>query len=219
MDRYCIYSYSWNDFFLGVSGIPLKFSFFMNRRVIDIVIIPPKEILDLCIEQNNVDFEKNLVPIKFSKNDFIPHLSLFMGVLSSLQEDMVKKEMKQITKTFSGLDLCIPRIENNWIYLEKTDDLQTLQKNIAKNIEPHVTHDAQNSDFFVDENEVITPDCYPWVNNFFTDYSFDNFVPHITTWSKTPFSINLPLSFKAERIALCHVGKFNTCRKILWENT
>jgi len=190
----------------------------MNRKVVDIIIIPPEKILKLCIEKNNADFENNLVPVQFSEKDFIPHLSLFMGVMSPSEESLIFQKLEKITEEFSKIHLSISHIKNNWMFINNTPELNSLQTKIAKNIELYVSHDAISTDFFLDENEEISPDCYPWVNNFFTDYSFEKFSPHITTWTQTPFECPLPLSFQADQIALCHVGRFNTCRNILWKS-
>jgi hypothetical protein len=54
-----------------------------------------------------------------------------------------------------------------------------------------------------------------WINGYFKNSSFENFKPHITTGFGKIDSVVLPIYFNASKLAICHLGNFCTCRKIL----
>jgi 2'-5' RNA ligase len=58
-----------------------------------------------------------------------------------------------------------------------------------------------------------------WVREFRRESSFDRFVPHITLGhASTPPQVE-PMEFTATTIAVCHLGRFCTCRRVIrvWE--
>jgi hypothetical protein len=67
----------------------------------------------------------------------------------------------------------------------------------------------------------VHPASVEWVNRYRTAAAFDRFSPHITIgigrFGEERERPRLPLSGVASRLALCHLGDYCTCRKILFE--
>ena len=56
-----------------------------------------------------------------------------------------------------------------------------------------------------------------WVKDFVRTKILENYHPHITLGMGVLLGLNLPISFIASRLALCHLGTHCTCKKILTE--
>lgn len=56
-----------------------------------------------------------------------------------------------------------------------------------------------------------------WVRNFRSHAGYRNFEPHITLGIGTPPAFPGAFDFTADRVALCHLGRFCTCRRVIKE--
>jgi hypothetical protein len=54
-----------------------------------------------------------------------------------------------------------------------------------------------------------------WVREFRRESSFDRFTPHITLGHASDPPFVEPLDFVATTIAVCHLGRFCTCQRII----
>lgn len=77
-----------------------------------------------------------------------------------------------------------------------------------------LTSDVAEKMFF---DPPIRPGSIEWVRNYRDKHSHGAYHPHITISVGGVPNVNLdfPISFVATRLALCHLGNGNTCRKIL----
>ncbi|HSK10000.1 MAG TPA: 2'-5' RNA ligase family protein [Vicinamibacterales bacterium] len=56
-----------------------------------------------------------------------------------------------------------------------------------------------------------------WVATYRDEHALANFLPHVTVGHGTGAGPVEPFSFRADRLAVCHLGRFCTCRVILHE--
>ena len=161
----------------------------MHRQAIDIVILPSGNLLDLSFELNKRAFESGNAVELLRKDDFMPHLSILMGVV---EHDKLPKLIKQLEKNIPKdiqIQLKLSANQDNWMHFEKTDSLMELHKSLYREIDPMVQHSAEDEDFY----------------------------RHITVGTPpNTEDIPLPQYFTESHIALCALGRYNTCRKILW---
>ena len=61
----------------------------MAKIAIGVAIIPPDEILNLCIQINQEAFKNNKGRFRISKTDFIPHISLALGCIDEKNIDEI----------------------------------------------------------------------------------------------------------------------------------
>ncbi|MCB9798932.1 hypothetical protein H6758_04375 [Candidatus Nomurabacteria bacterium] len=188
-----------------------------TQKAISIVLIPPPEIINDCTQKNRKDFEGGFMPISLGADDFIPHITLFMGIAYEPSIAHISAILDKLSQKHLPIKLEPTKVAKNWMFFKKTPTLLDFQQSIANEVEPLVHHKALADHYFTDPEDIITPDCFPWVEKFYYAHSFENFAPHITTWS-TYEGPPPNTSFVAADLALCHMGKYNTCRRILWKN-
>lgn len=189
----------------------------MSKLAIDIVLLPPDEVMDVCIKIN-----PNL-----NKIDRIPHISLLMGVTTENEIENIKEKIKKIANT-APLKLEIPELvffqrpdgtTNCYFKIKKDDNIQSLHETIIEQVSPELLYDASLEMFYKDKNETLDQLSTFWVNKFLKEFSLENFNPHITLKTSQAEYNNLPIKFTTTRLAICQLGNYCTCRKILYETS
>ena len=87
------------------------------KKAIDIVLLPPEEIMDLAIGLNKPWVKGIDDEIALDKKTCLPHITLAMGLIEPDQIATVEKAMRGIAQQFSPLSLKI--IAANTLNLEK----------------------------------------------------------------------------------------------------
>jgi len=184
----------------------------------DVVLLPPEDIQYICIAQNKLATRPVEPPILLGKNDYIPHISLFMGVVDENKIGEMIERLESLTNLLP-LKLEISGAENHTdskiphygFKIKKTLELQQLHEKIMSLLKVYLTQTATEEMFYQNGNP-------KWVNGFKKKYSGPNFDPHITLWSTKVSYDKYPLKFNTSTLALCHLGRGNTCRRVLWKN-
>jgi 2'-5' RNA ligase len=185
----------------------------MAKIAIDVVLLPPEEIMDQAIEINKKLKDD---PIQLNKKNCLPHISLCMGLMDQKDFEKIKKILLDISKDFSGLNLNINKIcnEKKSFKILYNEQLQKLHEKIMINLSPYLTYDAKVEHCFSPPN-VVEKTLF-WINNYKKNHP-ENFDPHITLGRNDVEEKDLNLNFVSSRLALCHLGNYCTCRKILYE--
>ena len=103
------------------------------------------------------------------------------------------------------------------MFVAKNNKLLTeLHIKIMKQFEHLVSYDVTPEDFY-DKN--VRNRTVAWVRDFKQNAAFDNYFPHITLGTSQQVDRQEALNFMANRLAICHLGEYNTCRKILFETS
>ena len=191
----------------------------MAKIAIDVVLLPPKEIIEKSIELNRkyADEEQQLHP-----DDYVPHISLCMGAIK--EEDLAKAKdiLKQIAKDFSNIHLTAKirtytsgnQKDSFEFIFEKNTELQSLHEIIMKRLHPLLPYDITSEMFFQPPPPRDTD--IAWVKDYPGNSSFDKFHPHITLGYGIPdLSDNESFTFTASVLAVVQLGKCGTCRKII----
>ncbi len=201
---------------------------------VDFVLIPPKEIITKIIKLNRkLKRDYNDTRIVLDKEKCFPHISLLMGILPEENLPLAQKILTQIDLTAQRINLSLTNLVSEDIpakdrtlkiagfELSKSGLLYKLHEDILKKIRPYlleknISKEMMYGSFEIDEKD--TPWMFPYIKNFKKNSSGKKFNPHITIGDgevKKPDY--LPLSFTADRLAICHLGNYCTCRKILIE--
>lgn len=195
----------------------------MKKLAIDIVLLPPDEIMDIAIELNKPWVKGVDDEIALSKTKCFPHITLVMGVISINQIQEVKVGIEKIAKTFSPFSLQITSIETtnrpdgrkiSSLIINKDPTLQQLHETVMDKLVPLFTYDDVSKDMFYRPPPVNRIPQY-WVKGYVKTSVRKKYHPHITLGLGVPDNIDLPISFKVSKIALCHLGNYCTCRDIL----
>ncbi|HBU07244.1 MAG TPA: hypothetical protein DEB09_04130 [Candidatus Magasanikbacteria bacterium] len=186
----------------------------MSKIAIDIVLLPPDDIMDICIDINP----------KLNHLDRLPHISILMGVLDDTNIEDVEQTISKID--FKKLELEISKLvffqrpdntTNCYFKIKRDEEIEILHEKLIKAVSPILSYNASMDMFYKDKDEILNPLSTFWVNKYLDKFSLENFNPHITLKTDRAEYNNLPIKFTATRLALCQLGDLCTCRKILWE--
>jgi 2'-5' RNA ligase len=193
-----------------------------NVTAVDIVILPPREISELAVSLS----EKIDGPYVLNFENRFPHMTLAMAYVEDLEE--VKAAVAKIASAIEPFEVNVAGLINkegkmrnynnsSSIKIENSSDLSNLQIKVFDSLS-RVNNIGEAGAFFADKGEVIRSAAIDYVKNFKEKKSGNNFWPHITLGlGSKPFSTNvdIPKGFEASEIALCQLGNFCTCRKVL----
>jgi len=194
----------------------------MAKIVIDVVLLLPEEIMDLAIEKNKEILKNDQDKIILNKKSCLPHISLLMGVIDEEHLPAINEILEKIAEEFKPLELTITNInifelpdgdKSSDLKLDLTEEIEKLQKEIYDKLKDYIRYDA-NSQMFFNPDEMGLGDD-DWVNSFVNNQVGEKFTPHITTGIGEPSPIEEKIKFTASKLALCHLGSYCTCRKVL----
>jgi len=199
-----------------------------NKIAVDVVLLPHNEIMDKAIEVNQAlikTFDKKII---LNKENCLPHISLAMGCIKKDDIPEMDTVLKDITEKFSPITLTISDIRTETIptgekvsgfEIVKTKDLQLLHETVMNKLSPYFTYDVSLDMIYTLPNQQVEEGTTHWIKNYPKESSFERFSPHITIGigdaaSKTR-GLKFPIQFTASKLALCHLGNYCTCRKIV----
>ncbi len=183
-----------------------------HHLAVDVVLLLPPVITDLAIRYNQM-LKQSDKKIILNKIDYLPHISLDMGVVDSEDISHIKNNLQLIADQLLPMSLTIGGMYKNTtcgFSIENSSGLQELQEQVIRTMTPFHKLKATPDMFYPDENDIdqMTID---WINNY-AEKSHD---PHVTLGFADPPSFDTPIHFTVTSLALSHFGKYGTCRKIL----
>jgi len=197
----------------------------VGKIAIDIVLLPPDNIMDLSVKINSEMIKRFEPEQVLNKETCIPHATILMGVVDEQNLGEVKSILEEISKKFSALNLTIVKDYDSGrpngdrgstcFEIEKTEELMRLQEEIVEKCKPFLSYDGTVEMLF-NPPEVNKLSLH-WVNGFLQNSVGESYTPHITLGLGDVEGVDYPIKFRASRLAVCHLGNFCTCRKILGE--
>jgi 2'-5' RNA ligase len=192
---------------------------------VDAVLLPSDEVADEAIRINRELLKNTESDYVLTPTDRIPHLSLVMGSLRPKSIPEVSRLLQEIASItppielyFSGIGVRINPIGEPiaTLTVERAAALRSLHEEISRALSPHLAEDAAAEGFIGYPD--VKPSSVAWVKDYRIAASFERFSPHITLGIGRPDTSISPLrQGRAERLALCHLGNYCTCRKVLFE--
>lgn len=194
----------------------------MSKFAIDIVILPDTKMTDKAVWVSKLQSEKFNDKILLNNENCLPHISLAMGVIDESDIEEASRILNKIAIQFEALKFEASRYYNNItpkgnivseFTIKKTDDLYNLHVLIMEELEHLLTHDATVS--MVYSPPTVEEITLHWIKGFPENSSFKNFKPHITLGFGQIENVTTPIAFTSDTLALCHLGNYCTCKKIL----
>lgn len=174
---------------------------------VDLVILPDASLSAWAIAANHTLADRRL---PLGEGSGLPHVSLAMGVIA---EDEIERVVRAVEALEPSSPPLIP-IEVDAssgvsvLRLERTPELMALHE-AAMAIELSNEVDASMLVGPPDERAVA------WIRTYRDKAAFERFDPHVTigvgALAPTPFAPRYPPG----RLAVCHLGPFCTCRRVL----
>lgn len=183
-----------------------------DSLAVDIVILPPDEVMDRAIALNK-EYESRFT---LNKKDHLPHITLSQAIIKKSDLKKIEVKLETIASTFKPLKLSASLANSSGFTLEvhKSPRLKNLHVTVMDKLKDLVSYDAKAEHFYDDP---VSDKTVAWVCNFLTNSAYDKYYPHITLSISGPVDLKETMDFTATRLVLCHLGDYNTCRKILFE--
>jgi 2'-5' RNA ligase len=194
----------------------------MSRLAVDIILFPSSLMADRVIEVNRELVRQYGEKIVLNRLQCFPHISLCMGVL---EEKTIPVVSKILTKTGNGippLNLTATGLTAHLdskgeiisgFEIKTTQELQLLHETIMKELARFLNYEVTKEMLFTPPP--VSDSTLRWIKTYPEKSAFKNFRPHITAGFGEALPVELPIGFIASKLALCHLGNFCTCRKIL----
>lgn len=181
--------------------------------------------MDICRSINNSLWQQTKQGYRFD-DTHIPHTSLFQCFIQPQHLDALNEKLQRLVVetppfifTITGIDIeSLPgNIAYSGFLLSLDEKLKKFQHAVDEAVHPfEVAGDA--SSFIADSDENILQLSVNWVTGFRQHHPDGaHYQPHISLGVGKVKPLEHPIDFTASRFAVCHLGNFNTCRKILFE--
>jgi len=195
-----------------------------DKIAIDVVLIPPDNIIQYAIDINKTFPETSAENYVLDAKTCIPHITLLMGLITREQIPEVGRKLGELAKKFSALNLTITHSKSSTrpdgkvlsgLEIERTPELQKLHEAICDEMASVFTYDGVTKEMFFTPPPVNEVPMF-WVSGFAKTSVREKYKPHITLGMGEPKKEITPVQFNASKLALCHLGTYCTCRDVLW---
>lgn len=185
-----------------------------SSLAIDIVLLPPPEISAKAIALSDKLASQYGELLHLNPVDRLPHISLLMGVMDQKDIDQVAPILRD-SMAFLPMELEILGLDSGpsstGLAIKPIPQIREMQQFLIAKLSPLLNYNPKPEMF----DDTPTQNDLKWVKNFLS-YSQTDFNPHITVGpSSQKVRYETPEAFKASTLALCHLGNYCTCRKIL----
>lgn len=186
---------------------------------IDVAILPPPSISRRAIALSAALPRSESLGLLLG-DDVLPHITLTQHFVPGDRVDEIVDRAGSALAGFEPLRLKVTGAGRGrssvWMAVEPTPKLSEMHRLLMERL-----HDFERTGgtpaAFVDGD--ARPGDVEWVAGFRRNSSYEAFTPHITLGHAATLPLVEPVSFEATTIAVCHLGRFCTCRRILrqWE--
>lgn len=206
----------------------------MTKIVVDVALLFPANLEKKLIKINH-SLKRDYSPAKIYLNEenCFPHISLLMGVIDESQLEGIAKKLDYLASKFNPPKLNINNIELetlptkdkevyiSGISLKKNSLILELHRSVVENLKEFLSEGEINERMMYASIEIDakdTPWMFQYIQNFLKNSSYEKFNPHITIGDGVlKKQRGTPKGLTASRIAICQLGNYCTCRKILYE--
>jgi 2'-5' RNA ligase len=196
-----------------------------GHYAVDIAILPPPEVSERAIALSAA------LPVHESQGlllgaDRLPHITLTQQFvpLTALElfiervQELMAREPLPLRVTGGGKGS-----NSVWMSIERAAPLVRLHEQLLQATQALEVTSGDASAFLEDACPFEAPVAQRrardrdvrWVREFRRESSFDRFTPHITLGHASDPPFVEPMDFTATTIAVCHLGRFCTCRRII----
>jgi len=185
---------------------------------VDVAILPPPDVMARAIACSAALPRNGSDGLQLDAAH-LPHITLTQQFVRYEDLDGVYAEIDEVLEAQSPLRLRITGSGQSgntlWMAVERTPELLDLHERMMKALK-NLERTGGSHHAFLDGTGRIA-DVH-WVGGFRQEAAFGAFTPHITVGHGQLPKVE-PMAFEATAIAVCHLGRFCTCRRVLraWE--
>ncbi len=185
---------------------------------VDAVLLPPPDVMEKAVEINRRLAESaDNNDIILDKETCLPHITLAMGCLMEDDLRRIDDILRGIAASFPPVRLKTIRLkgEEASMRIEKSRDIELLHEIVMIRLSPFFSYKVTEDMLYGGHEEEINEITFDYIRKFPTRSSFENYVPHITVGRSNAGIEIAPFDLVSGNLALCHLGNFCTCRKVL----
>lgn len=182
---------------------------------VDVALLPSQTVMDELIGLIQYDPGS---PILLNSHNCLPHVTLAMGVIDEDDIAGFKEALSGFDQEAKSLKLTAERtntyVADNGKHLSEvsiklTDELHDFRSQVVTALRPMFGNEEPTTDMFYSPPAVekITT---KWVLKF-----GEEFRPHITLGEGQVKALDRPMMFYPRKLALCQLGNYCTCRRVL----
>lgn len=186
---------------------------------LDVAVLPPADVTRKAVEISAT------LPAGESQglvldSEHIPHITLMQLFARRNELDDVFTRVEETTRSTPRLALRVTGAGQGassvWMAVEKTPPLVELHEQLMEALRG-LERPGGSTGAFLDEDSRLRDVL--WVDAYRLKSSFHHFTPHITLGHGSEPPVVAPFAFDADTVAVCHLGRFCTCRRVLrrWE--
>ncbi len=201
---------------------------------IDVLLTLPEDVYDQAIQLNRAILDDN--PNNFTLDEnHIPHITLLQCYVQESDLPKIEKLLSGLYQTIANETLWADHLqyaEDNEesfasIGIKKSESLLELHKKTIALLEPYILPKGSQKAYVQNaDGSPIDKFTMDYVPKFVSDYSYENFNPHISLGvAKTSVLDSLEqhnfraVKFHASSISVYQLGNFGTARKLLWKES
>lgn len=190
----------------------------MNELIaLDVAVLPPREVSETA-RQLSASLPADEFQGLRLDDEHLPHITLMQLFARVNELDQVYARVDEIIRDYARLPLRLTGggqgTNSVWLAVEKTQQLVELHERLMEGLRGLERPDGGTGAFF-DEDARLRDAL--WVSGYRLKSSFHHFAPHITLGHGSAPPAVTPIAFDAEAVAVCHLGRFCTCRRVLKE--
>ena len=182
---------------------------------VDVAILPPPIVSEAAIRLSAA------LPASESKGlqldaKHLPHITLTQQFVRATEVGRVAAAIARVLRDRAPLPLVVTGpgrgSSSVWMQVGATPALLDLHRDLMDALE-RFERSGANSSAFVDGS--ARAGDVKWVSQFRHYSSYSRYQPHVTLGHATKLPHITPAAFNADTIALCHLGRFCSCREVL----
>ena len=193
----------------------------MKKLAVDVAILPPPPVVETAEALNRALCDRFEARFVLGSDACLTHLTLAQGLLAEKDIPEAKRKLELIGESTAPFELVadgirLSRPSPGFVFsglgvINKTE-LQKLHERVMTALGPlFIDEDFGVDSFF--EPERTSHACVDWIRNYRKSSSFESYDPHITLGFGELEEGPL-IMFRADNMALCHLGDCCTCRAV-----
>ncbi|GEM_PF-595947 len=186
---------------------------------IDVAFLLPEQAQARALAVNATLWEQSPKGFRFDETH-LPHITLVQQFVQRASLPDIFAAVEVVLGDFLPLTLTVSHVETRGetaqFVIAPHPELQRLHERLMEALAPFDEGDGP-AEAFANGDEPPRPRDLEWVRNYRARASGRHYFPHITLGKGIVTEPIAPFSFTADRIAVCQLGRFCTCRVILRE--
>ena len=198
----------------------------MKQLSIDVVLLPPQEVIEWALQWNTRLLEVYPDRIRMGRESGVPHISLAMACIADTELPEAEKRFAAIAADTHLLNLHIPGIKIvhnaagepiSSFDIRPDPPLRSLHERVVGGLSGLVCGPATRDSLHHPHPGGVSPSTLQWISDYLTRHSFDAFWPHITLGYGQLDEDFPACDFSTSRLAVFHLGNHCTCQDLLLE--